>query len=321
MQRCSGPDSRDKCFACNTRAFPLKVRVAHGALKQAAVMGIPQSWPPMAAYARYSLWSALEESETYVRALREKVNRFVVGDRKAETFFLEHGVPQEKLVTIPQCLPEDALVVQRSSDPRQIPAIDRPLRIGFVGRHDADKGRRVLARAFEELPDSVPAELWIIHADTATTEFVEPLFKDAARFRKQLQSGRIKLFRPKRREEVYRFMAEIDVGVIPSLQFESPSLVMLEFVAQRTPIVRSDSPGMEHVIQDGINGRTFPHGDWRALKVALLEIIETPSLLDRWRERLPAIGHDTEYARGLVELFAGIVSKSRPVHVAEREFA
>jgi glycosyltransferase involved in cell wall biosynthesis len=103
-------------------------------------------------------------------------------------------------------------------------------------------------------------------------------------------------------------MAQMDVGVIPSIQYEAPCLVMLEMVAQKTPIVRSESRGMEHVIQDGVNGRTFPYGDSLALGSILTRILEEPVLLNTWRSHLPEIPPDTEYGRRLLTLFASVAT-------------
>jgi len=140
------------------------------------------------------------------------------------------------------------------------------------------------------------------------------MFPDRARLREHLARGSIRLVRPADGEALYRAMAEVDVACIPSLQFESPSLALLEFVAQRTPVIRSESAGMDHVIQDGVNGRTFPYGDSRALRAALMEVIGEPALLARWSARLPEIGSDDAYAAQLLALFAGL----RPAAPARR---
>lgn len=310
LKRCSGPESTSKCFKCINRGAPLGRRVVRWALRQAALAGLPRPLPGVRRLEPHRLWSSLEESHAYARHLHAMVDCFVVGDRNAEMFLLGHGIPAAKVTSIPQCLPSDALVSRRSPGKQGSPVIDRPMRIGFVGRPHFDKGIHVLARAFDALPRGTPAELWIVHATLGTPEFVEPMFPDAARFRAQLASGRIRLFRPTGNEALYQLMADIDLGVVPSLQFESPSLALLEFVAQGTPIVRSASAGMDHVIQDGINGRTFPYGDWEALRNLLLDIVDDPALLERWRRRLPKIGHDAEYAGKLIDLFAAIVSRS-----------
>ena len=198
-------------------------------------------------------------------------------------------------------LPAKALIAR----PRAVEAAPaaRNLRFGFVGRADADKGLAVLARAFDSLPRAMPVELWIIHKDEARYEYLERLFPSRLRFASDLAQGRIRLMRPQVQDEVFELMAQVDVGVVPSIAFESPCLAMLEMVAQGTPIIRSESLGMQHVIQDGVNGRTFPYGDWKALAAAMREVVCDPALIARWRCALPRIEDDDEYARQLERVF------------------
>lgn len=299
LRRCSGPETADKCFSCLNGNYSAPGRAIQGAIKPMAKAGLV----PLA------LWDAVQESRAYSQRLLATIGAFVVGDRHANEFLLGHGIPARKIARIAQGLPREALELRRMSGD-EISA-DRPLRIGFVGRPHLDKGIHVLAHAFDALPRDMPAELWIVHADAATPEILERHFPDAARFRKDLASGRIRLFRPATSEEVYGLMARMDVGVIPSLAYESPSLVMLEMAAQGTPVVRSESAGMEHVIQDGVNGRTFPYGDWKALRDALLQIAAQPDVLQRWRARLPRIESDLDYARSLDHLFQALVVSPR----------
>jgi glycosyltransferase involved in cell wall biosynthesis len=60
---------------------------------------------------------------------------------------------------------------------------------------------------------------------------------------------------------------------------------------------------MQHIIQDGVNGLTFPYGDWRALARAISGIVADTTLIARWRAALPRITNDDEYARQLEQVF------------------
>jgi glycosyltransferase involved in cell wall biosynthesis len=91
--------------------------------------------------------------------------------------------------------------------------------------------------------------------------------------------------------------------VVPSIAYESPSLAMLEFVAQGTPVIRSESRGMDHVITDGVNGRTFPYGDAPALAAILRDLAADPSPLEAWRAALPPVASDDQYAARLAQVF------------------
>jgi glycosyltransferase involved in cell wall biosynthesis len=75
---------------------------------------------------------------------------------------------------------------------------------------------------------------------------------------------------------------------------------------------------MQHIIQDGVNGFTFPYGDWRALARTLSYIVADPSLIARWRAALPRISNDDEYARQLEQVFEPF-SPARAVTSTRRE--
>jgi glycosyltransferase involved in cell wall biosynthesis len=256
----------------------------------------------------FDLRNALAESRAYLAHLRSQVSHYVIGDQQAFDFFTFNGIPECKIIRIPQALPNDALMQRPRAKGR--PVIDRPLRIGFVGRLDPDKGFHILAHAFDSSPENAPIELWVIDKTAATEETMVRKFPSVKRLRSWLASGRVRLFRPTKPEELYQLMANVDLGVIPSIQYEAPCAVMLEMVAQKTPIVRSESKGMEHVIQDSINGRTFPYGDASALAGILEEILNKPDMLVNWQNRLPEISSDVEYGLRLVELFRTVISKS-----------
>jgi glycosyltransferase involved in cell wall biosynthesis len=309
LHRCSGPESIAKCFACVNEQYSPQRRMAHIAVRQASRVGIPVNRGLSGRLASLRLWDAVDESEAYLTRLRAKVDCFVIGDAQAQAFFLRQGVPRERLARIAQCLPEDVLRSKRSH--LKAPAAPaRALRIAFVGRPSEEKGIQVIARAIEGLSPEHAVELWVVHKDHARREALARFFKEARRLDAMLESGRVKLFRPESHDQVLDLMAAADVGVVPSIAYESPSLALLEFVAQGTPVIRSESRGMDHVIQDGINGRTFPYGDWRALRDIVAQTCARPDIINAWRMALPRIGADDDYAHALIAIFARVTGHS-----------
>jgi glycosyltransferase involved in cell wall biosynthesis len=291
LRRCGGPDSPRKCFGCLDRNYPLRWRAIHAVLGPAARAGI----------VGLALWDGVAEALDYLPRVRAMVDRFVVGDAQARHFLAANGIAAERLVDIPQGLPEAALVPR----PRApgAPVRDRPLRLAFVGRPHADKGIHVLAAAFDSLPRDLPVQLALVHSRLATPANLRPRFPSGPRFDADVASGRIRLVQPASQHEVFEEMARADVGVVPSIAYESPSLAMLEFVAQGTPVIRSESRGMDHVITDGVNGRTFPYGDAPALAAILRDLAADPSPLEAWRAALPPVASDDQYAARLAQVF------------------
>jgi glycosyltransferase involved in cell wall biosynthesis len=313
LRRCSGPDSVDKCFACETRRHPLKRRVLQQGIRRIERLA-GGTLAHIGRIAPYRVWHDLHDARAYLDRLRQVVRCFVVGDREARRFFESHGVASERIAWLPQALPADALLARRVDDEPAEFSARRPLRIGFVGRLDEEKGFPVLARAFESLAESLPVELWVVHRDDATPEKVRTAFADAARLERSFASGRVRLSRPEASGEVYGIMARMDVGVVPSIAYESPSLALLEFAAQGTPVVRSESDGMSHVIQDGVNGRTFPYGNSAALATVLAELSRDAAIVASYRRRLPLIADDSAYAAALLDILRAAAVGRESVH-------
>ncbi len=69
--------------------------------------------------------------------------------------------------------------------------------------------------------------------------------------------------------------AEATALVLPS-EYEAFGLVLLEALAQGTPVVASRVGGIPEIVQDGRNGRLVPPSDVSALAAALRELLSDP---------------------------------------------
>jgi glycosyltransferase involved in cell wall biosynthesis len=80
--------------------------------------------------------------------------------------------------------------------------------------------------------------------------------------------------------------------------------VALEAMAVGTPVVATRIGALAEMIQDGVNGRLVPPGDWRALADAFRGIVQDPTVLDRWRAALPAIRTMDDVARDYLQVYS-----------------
>jgi len=67
--------------------------------------------------------------------------------------------------------------------------------------------------------------------------------------------------------------------VVPSLWYESTPLVLCSALAAGIPALVSRLGGMTEIIEEGINGVSFPAGDATALKGVLLRLLDAPEIL------------------------------------------
>jgi phosphatidylinositol alpha-mannosyltransferase len=140
--------------------------------------------------------------------------------------------------------------------------------IFFVGRHEPRKGLAVLLEALAWLPSDV--RVWV-GGDGPETE---TLMEGAAGDDRVEWLGRLD------DEQVARRLTGADVFCAPSLHGESFGVVLLEAMAAQTPIVASDLPGYRNVARAGHDALLVPSGDAKALALALVDVLERPSLAE-----------------------------------------
>lgn len=78
------------------------------------------------------------------------------------------------------------------------------------------------------------------------------------------------------RSDVPDVLKGLDVMVLPS-RWEGMPLAILEAMSTAVPVVASNIPGNNHLVQDGETGRLFPPGDVDALAAALIELVDDPA--------------------------------------------
>lgn len=81
-------------------------------------------------------------------------------------------------------------------------------------------------------------------------------------------------------------LSSVDVIVIPSLCYESYSMILHEALACNVPVVAADLGGLAEKICDGVNGFLFKMGDSRHLQAVLQKIAEDPALLNPLKQNI-----------------------------------
>ena len=191
--------------------------------------------------------------------VRGAAGAYVPGSASAE-YARSLGV--ELVETAPNAV--DATVFEQA-------AVDRSDREGctflYVGRLDPEKGVDVLVEAFRDLP----GELVVVGDGT-----------EAERLR-GLADERVRFEGPKERDELVAYYRDADVFVLPS-RSEPWGMVLNEAAAAGLPIVATEESGAAHDLVDG-NGYRVPAGDVDALREALSQLANDPSLRARFGAR------------------------------------
>lgn len=84
------------------------------------------------------------------------------------------------------------------------------------------------------------------------------------------------------RRDIAALLAVSDIFVLPSAYREGIPRVLLEAASMGLPLITTDSPGCNEVVQDGINGLVVPALDAAALSKAITHLVEHPQLRRRF---------------------------------------
>jgi len=146
---------------------------------------------------------------------------------------------------------------------------DNSVLLGVVARLSPEKGHRFLLEAFARIAADFPrARILVVGEDAA-----EQTADDLAQYARELRIGDRVVFAGKL-EDVREAMAELAVGVIPSLRSEAICRVALEYMSLGIPIVATDVNILPDVVRDGVNGWIVPVGSVDKLAAALADALK-----------------------------------------------
>lgn len=151
--------------------------------------------------------------------------------------------------------------------------------VGMTARFSSQKDQLTLIRAVEYLIKEKHADIRLILQGSGKHK------KQCMKYVKdRALSGHI-FFETGRLADLAK---KIDLFVL-STNYEGLPLVLAEAMAAGLPVIGSDVPGVDEVIDDGVNGYLVPRGDWRSLA----------DKMEEWRKSEDAASKSQLIARGL----------------------
>jgi glycosyltransferase involved in cell wall biosynthesis len=225
-------------------------------------------------------------------AVAGSVKRVVAISRFHRDFIRDRGVPEAKIVVIPNAASLAALIADAPAAPRAL------RRILAVGRPVPKKGFGVLANAWARARSSAPGlELDIIGGEGLVVDPPEGL----------------RLWPMRDWDRVMEAMRRADVVVAPCVvapdgDMDGIPTVLAEAGALRRPVIASRLSGIPDLVAHGVNGLLVPPGDVHALAMALVRLSQRPAELTRLGDAGPSLAaaHDANVVvrRLVYEAFA-----------------
>jgi len=142
----------------------------------------------------------------------------------------------------------------------------------FVGRLSAQKGTETLIRAMPDVLRHCPDSKLRIIGRGPERAFLEALSQQLG------IKQSIEFLGPVNHEDLPEFYRKATVFVFPSLTAEGFGLVCVEALACECPVIASDLPAAQEIIQDGQTGLLFQQGNEKELAQKIIALLANPSL-------------------------------------------
>jgi glycosyltransferase involved in cell wall biosynthesis len=240
---CDGPRAYVNCARC--------------ALARA---GRPSLWPILPVMPVPLAWR-----NYLLRRVLRAADRVVAPTMFARDWYVNHGVPRERISVIPHGLDPPAQIRHRP------PKEDRPLRYAYIGGLTWQKGVHVALEAFGRVKGNV--EFWIAGDESVDPDYVSYLREQAppsVRFLGKLA-----------RETVWEILSQVDAVVVPSIWYETFSFLVSEAFAAGLPVIASCQGALTERVNDGVDGLLVPPGDVAAWRETLQWLVDDPELLSQ----------------------------------------
>lgn len=166
--------------------------------------------------------------------------------------------------------------------PKPVKDPGTPIKFGFIGQIAAHKGTDILIDAFRELP-ACSAELLIYGPKEQDPNYMAGLMEKAAGFPVFFKGTFAK-------ENMADVLSKLDFLVIPSTWYENSPLVLLNALANHTPVIVSDVEGMTEFVEEGRNGYVFTRGSVESLARVMGGMVADP-------QKARSLSTTTEYSR------------------------
>jgi glycosyltransferase involved in cell wall biosynthesis len=215
------------------------------------------------------------------------------------TWHVSHGFPPDRMH-----------VAEHGIDlptPQDVPQIstgresETSVHFAYVGGLSPQKGVHVLIEAFNGLPSS--ARLSIAGDEQAFPEY-------CAALRQQAKHPGILFVGLLDRPGVWRALASADALVVPSLWYETASLVIQEAFAAGTPVIAADHGALAERVRHEVDGLLVPPGDTLALRSAMRRLMDDSSLLPRLQAGIQPVRGIKDHVQQLESIYRQVLAEA-----------
>jgi glycosyltransferase involved in cell wall biosynthesis len=291
---CSGPETPWKCARCHLHDSKI-YRLSRRVLPDSAVATILQGVAHIPLTTRQpGLRGMLGDWGHRFRYLANaigSVDRVIAASQFLIDLFARSGVDPSKLEFRAYGLDTSWAVGHTTKS-----ASDR-LRIGFIGQILPFKGPDLLIRAIRSL--DAPVDLRIYGALEKSPEYGRSL-RDLAG-----DDPRIAFCGTFENSRMGSILADLDVLAVPSTWYDFP-LVISSALATKTPVIATDQPGMNELIEHDVNGLLFERSSWQGLAAQIQRLVDDRELYLRLQKNIQPVKDLEQMAAEYVTLYQSL---------------
>jgi glycosyltransferase involved in cell wall biosynthesis len=274
---CAGPNWYLNCARC--------------ALARAGKPGLPYLQPavaPLMAYRNLRLKTALN-----------RAGQLIAPTHFVRQTYQELGIDSKKISVIPHGIrPPEAMHHAKRQE-------GDPLRVVYIGGLSPQKGVHILVEAVNSLaPDSV--RLNIFGDMTAFPEYSAALQRQARHHNIHF-GGRLP------HESLWNVLGESDLLVVPSLWYETASLIIQEAFAAGVPVLTSDIGALRERVRNDIDGRLFPAGDAAVLSAMLEDFFHHPEKLAKLAAQIQPVFTIDQHQQAVDKIYQLVLAQPSAV--------
>jgi len=244
-----------------------------------------------------SYWHCLKEYENLryffdgrfreMRDIFQLVDFFISPSNFLRNIFIRHGLNPDKIMHCKNGIRKIEYLRKHGMGRFQF---------GFMGGTAYHKGGHVLVKAFEKISDADLHIFGVVDEDKKY-EFLNGVNNPNINF-PGFVSERAK----------QKALSEIDVLIVPSICFESFSIVIQEAYMSGAPVIASDIGAMAEFVKDGVTGLHFKVGDYKDLRRKIQYLIDNPQKVEEMRTNLPKVKTIEENTVEIETIYASVVS-------------
>jgi glycosyltransferase involved in cell wall biosynthesis len=247
-------------------------------------------WPFSPFLAPFFAWRT-----AILRRLMPRVSAWIAPTAFVANWHIAHGFPAERLHVIGHGIELPALDLE-AVDRRKGGAASH---FAYIGGLSPQKGVHVLIEAFNGMSPS--ARLTIAGDETAFPDYCAVL-------RARATHPGVRFVGHLAREGVWQTLMDADALVVPSLWYETASLVVQEAFAVGTPVIAADHGALAERVHHGVDGLLVPPGDVSALRAALGRMTDEPALMERLRGGIRPVTAVAEHVQQVANLYRQVLA-------------